>query len=319
MLNEELPLICDIKQNSLDDGPGIRTVLFFKGCPLACAWCQNPEAQESYQELVFQPGKCIACKDCVSCAAGAITYPPVGLDRDACIMSMACVDACPASVFKPAGTHHDIDAIMTIARQNKIFYANSGGGITLSGGDPMLFPDYVIDLVNSLVAENIGIVLETCGYFKLSTQERAILGNMQLIYYDVKLIDDQLHEQHTGVHNGLILKNLETLVREGAVILPDSKAMLDFKKNAYDKPLLLPRIPLVPGITDTTENLKAAAELFSSLGIVFIDVLPYNPLGIKKAEALGMSIKYNVTTWMDKDQLAGVRETLRGFQFDKFK
>ncbi|HME52985.1 MAG TPA: glycyl-radical enzyme activating protein [Candidatus Lokiarchaeia archaeon] len=318
-MNNTIPIICDIKQNSLDDGPGIRTVLFFKGCPLACAWCQNPEAQDCQQQIAFQRDKCIKCSECIPCQADAITYPPVEISRELCNLCTACVDACPAGVFKLAGKFHEVSEIVALARENKTFYTNSGGGLTLSGGEPLIFPEYVLDVVEQVNADGIGVVLETCGHVKLTPTVKRILASVQLIYYDVKIMDVALHEQYTGASNALILQNLEEIIRDEIVMLPESKEMLDFKTRNPDKPLLVPRIPLVPGITATPENLKATASFFHSLGIRLIDVLPYNPLWIKKAETLGMPINYGVTTWMDKAQLAMVRETLKGFKFDRFK
>nr|MDO8115381.1 glycyl-radical enzyme activating protein [Candidatus Sigynarchaeota archaeon] len=319
MVNDQFLLICDIKQNSLDDGPGIRTVIFLKGCPLACVWCQNPEAQDSHQQLVFQREKCICCRSCVACPSSAIAYPPIGLNRTKCNVCLACVDACPAGVFKAAGKVYDVPSILRLARENRTFYSNSGGGITLSGGEPLLHPDFVLDLTSQLKAEGFGVVLETSGNAKLTAMVKQVLGNMQLIYYDVKFIDGKAHEQYTGAGNELILKNLESIVKEGLAILPESKDALDFKKHPPTRPLLVPRVPLIPGITATVKNLKEIAAFFATLNVSVIDVLPYNPLWLKKMETLGLASRYSEKSWMSKKDLAEVRETLKNFQFERFK
>ncbi len=314
------PLICDIKQNSLDDGPGIRTVVFFKGCPLSCSWCQNPEAKEVADQLAVQAAKCIFCKDCVACPAKAIIRgPPVQVDRARCNLCFQCVDVCPASVFKHAGKPADLEAIVKLARENKVFYRMSGGGITLSGGEPLLFPRFVLALVQRIRAEGINVVLETCGSADISPDVQAILQHLVLIYYDVKLADPVLHQQHCRASNVLVLKNLKRLIEEGLVSLPDNKDALDFKNHSYEKPLLVPRIPLVPGITDDPENLASIASIFKDLGIKLIDVLPYNPLWVEKSIALGSEAPGAVKNWMSREQLARVRKLLDGFRFDRFK
>ncbi len=314
------PLICDIKQNSLDDGPGIRTVVFFKGCPLSCSWCQNPEAKETADQLAVQAAKCIGCKDCVDCSPGAITRgPPVQVDRARCDLCFRCVDACPAGVFKHAGTPADLEAIVKLARENKVFYRTSGGGITLSGGEPLLFPRIVLALVQRLKAEGISVVLETCGSVNLSTEVLDILKHLVLIYYDVKLADPALHQQHCGASNAIVMKNLKRLIEENLVLLPDSKDALDLKHHAYGKPLLVPRIPLVPGITDTIANLSGIASILKGLGVKLIDVLPYNPLWVEKANALGSTTPGAARDWMSREQLARVRDALSGFRFERFK
>ncbi|MBN2151772.1 MAG: glycyl-radical enzyme activating protein [Candidatus Lokiarchaeota archaeon] len=320
MVDRGTPLICDIKQNSLDDGPGIRTVIFFKGCPLSCSWCQNPEAKEMADQLVVQASKCIECKDCIDCPPEAILKgPPVQVDRARCDLCFRCIDACPAGVFKHAGTPADIEAIVKLARENAVFYRTSGGGITLSGGEPLLFPRFVLALVRRLRAEGISVVMETCGAVRLSPDVLAILPHLALIYYDVKLADPAAHQQHCGAGNALVLENLKVLVEGGTVLLPDSKDALDFKKHAYDKPLLVPRIPLVPGITDVPENLSGIASALKGLGVKLIDVLPYNPLWVDKAMALGSPAHDAVRGWMSADQLARAREALAGFRFERFK
>jgi len=314
------PLICDIKQNSLDDGPGIRTVIFFKGCPLSCSWCQNPEAKDEADQLVVQASKCIECKDCVDCPPKAILEgSPVQVDRARCNLCFQCVDACPAGVFKHAGTPADIEAIVKLARENVVFYRTSGGGITLSGGEPLLFPRFVLALVQRLKAEGINTVLETCGSVKLSSEVLSIIQHLALIYYDVKLADPALHQQHCGASNALVLKNLKRMIEERIVFLPGSKDALDFKKHVYDKPLLVPRIPLVPGITDMLENISGIASILEGLGVKLIDALPYNPLWVEKAKALGSATPGAPKSWMSKEQLARVRDALAGFRFELFK
>ncbi|MEX2684392.1 MAG: glycyl-radical enzyme activating protein [Candidatus Sigynarchaeota archaeon] len=314
------PLICDIKQNSLDDGPGIRTVIFFKGCPLSCSWCQNPEAKEMADQLVVQAAKCIECKDCVDCPSKAILKgPPVQVDRARCDLCFKCVDACPAGVFKHAGTPADLEAIIKLARENKVFYRTSGGGITLSGGEPLLFPRFVLALVQRLEAEGINVVLETCGCVPLSPDVLATIQHVVLVYYDMKLADPTLHQQHCGVKNDLVLKNLKRLIEERIVHLPERREAIDFKKYTYDKPLLVPRIPLVPGITDDPGNLSAIASILKDLGVKLIDALPYNPLWVDKAKTLGFASPSAMKSWMSKEQLARVRAALGGFQFERFK
>jgi pyruvate formate lyase activating enzyme len=140
-----------------------------------------------------------------------------------------------------------------------------------------------------------------------------------LIYYDVKLADPVLHQQHCRASNVLVLKNLKRLVEEGIVSLPDSKDALDFKTCSFEKPLLVPRIPLIPGITDDPKNLSSIASIFKDLGIKLIDVLPYNPLWVEKATALGSTAPGAVKNWMSREQIAHVREALAGFQFERFK
>jgi pyruvate formate lyase activating enzyme len=314
------PLICDIKQNSLDDGPGIRTVIFFKGCPLSCSWCQNPEAKEMADQLAVQAAKCIDCKVCVDCPAGAVVRGlPVQVDRARCDLCFRCVGACPAGVFKHAGTPADLEGIVTLARENKVFYRTSGGGITLSGGEPLLFPRFVLALVQRLRAEGIDIALETCGSIILSPEVLAIFQHIALIYYDVKLADPVLHQQRCGASNELVLANLGRLITEGHVLLPESKDELDLKARSFEKPLLVPRIPLVPGITADPGNIACIASILKDLGVKLIDVLPYNPLWVEKAMTLGSITPGAVTEWMSREQLARVREALAGFRFERFK
>ncbi len=142
---------------------------------------------------------------------------------------------------------------------------------------------------------------------------------MQLIYYDVKIIDEKAHKQYTGTGNELILKNLENIVKEGLAILPVSKKTLDFKEHPHSKPVLVPRVPLIPGITTTFDNLKEIAAYLSNLKVIVIDVLPYNPLWLKKMETLGLISRYNEKSWMNKEDLVKIREIFKNFQFERFK
>jgi pyruvate formate lyase activating enzyme len=313
-------LVCDIKQNSLDDGPGIRTVIFFKGCPLSCSWCQNPEAKGMTDQLAVQAAKCIGCKDCVDCPAKALVRgPPVQVDRARCDLCFRCVDGCPIGVFKHAGTPADLEAIVKLARENLVFYKTSGGGITLSGGEPLVFPRFVLALVQRLKDEGINVVLETCGSVNLSPDVLEIVQQLSLIYFDVKLVDPSLHQQHCGASNALVLANLRRLIAGGYVLLPDSKDALDFKKNSSEKPLLVPRVPIVPGITDDPGNIQGIASLLHDLGVKVIDLLPYNPLWVDKAKALGVATPGPAKVWMSGEHLARVRGAFAGFQFERFK
>lgn len=264
------PLIVDIKRHSLEDGPGIRSIVFFKGCPLRCTFCQNPETQDPGPEIAFSPRECIHCGKCAqACPNGAIdlAFPP-RIHRQRCTCCGACSDACPGKGLRRVGRHYPVDTLEGILLRDLPFYRHSGGGVTLSGGEPTLHPNYLEPLLRGLKAEGVHVVLETSGQFHYPTFRRRILPWLDLIYYDVKLANPNAHEQHTGHTNHTILDNLRQLLRQ-------SEAQIQ------------PRIPVIPGITATRANLSAIANILYDAGADSIHLLPYNPMGIGKAVSLG--------------------------------
>ena len=313
----KIPYIVDIKDNSLDDGVGIRSVVFFKGCPLRCVWCQNPEAQKVHQELVFEAEKCIHCApSCfVRCPNEAFDYTNMIIHREKCNLSWNCVESCPANVFSVAGKQYDINYLIQRFSSNIIFYQNSNGGVTLSGGEPMLYPEYILNLIHGLRKESITIAIETCGLFNFDVPSRRIIDQIQYLYFDVKLVDSEKHKQFCGADNTQILQNLEKLIKEDIVILPKDKTEL--LKPAV-KPYLIPRIPLIPEIVTDPENLRDIAQFLRNLNVKMIDLLPYNPLWVKKSNTIGHVGEYNRETWMTSEEKANAAEFFDGFEFDTF-
>jgi pyruvate formate lyase activating enzyme len=329
MDNLKKPLIVNINQNSLDDGPGIRSVIFFKGCPLSCTWCQNPEAQNTHQELIYQPRSCIHCNPCrIQCPTQAFTYNKSNhnlfLDRKRCNLCFDCATQCPADVFKIAGKYYDITQLVEIIKSNKIFYDNTGGGLTLSGGDPLLFPEYVRTLIDEIHALGINICIETAGLFKINEDVKTILENVDLIYFDIKIFDSNLHKKYCGVENSVILDNFKRIIIDFKADLPTSKKALNFKNRFQNhnepnrKPILIPRIPLIPEITATPANLSQIIQFLKDYNIKLIDLLAYNPLWLNKCETLEIEKKYIRDTWMSKDELAFIRNLFKDFIFDRF-
>ncbi|TFG19076.1 MAG: glycyl-radical enzyme activating protein [Promethearchaeota archaeon] len=311
------PYIVDIKDNSLDDGVGIRSVVFFKGCPLKCVWCQNPEAQNSNQELIFEPDKCINCTpSCyVKCPNDAFNYDLMNIDRKKCNFSWDCVKSCPAEVFSIAGKQYNIEDLVNRFVSNMVFYQNSNGGVTLSGGEPMLFPEYSLNLTLELRKKRINVAIETCGLFTTNPFSLQVLENIQYLYFDVKFIDENDHKRYCGVENTLILRNFKELIDNDLIILPSQKKDLQFPT---EKPFLIPRIPLIPGIVTTSKNLKDIAEFMREYNVKVIDLLPYNPLWVKKAGTIGYKLNYNRETWMSSEEKAASAEFFNKFEFDTF-
>jgi len=322
---EKLPLIVNINQNSLDDGPGIRSVIFFKGCPLNCVWCQNPETINPKQELIFQPDSCINCQPCnVSCRIDSFHYKENNLriSRELCNqcnLDFQCSQQCPAEVFEKAGKYYKISDLVKIIRSNRIFYNNTGGGVTLSGGEPLLFPKYTRQLVEELRKENISVCIETSGQFKMNDDINFILRNSDLIYYDIKTIDSNRHRKYCGAENKRIISNFNKIISDINPILPVSKKWLDFKNIKHKRPILIPRTPLIPDITTTQENLLQTAEFFKKNGIKLINLLVYNPLWHNKAKSLGKTVYYTRKKWMNEEELQLVRDIFNDFIFEKFK
>jgi len=288
-----MPLIVDIKRHSLEDGPGIRSVVFFKGCPLRCVFCQNPEAQDPGPEIAFQSRTCIECRSCVSaCPTGALAAGPALRARDRCTACGACARACPSGALALVGQPLSLEQIMDVLVRDEPYYRHSGGGVTLSGGECTAFPQFAGELLRRLRGAGLHAAIETCGEFSYARFAEWILPHVQLILFDLKVADSESHMRVTGRSNQRIWANLARLL------------------SAVAERVQV-RIPLIPGLTDTRENLAALAARVAELGGRSLTLLPYNPLGVTMAASLGRPHPACLPrTFQDGDQF---RETIDWF------
>jgi len=296
-----LTLIVNIKRNSLDDGPGIRTIIFFKGCPLSCVWCQNPETKLASQEITFTKEDCLSCNKCLEvCDEDAIDFSDeYRIIRDFCNLCGKCIEICPNEAIKFAGKNYELNDLINLVLKDKIFYVNSGGGVTLSGGEPTFHMEYVNNLLIELKKEEIHVCLETCGYYNRDQFNNLLLPYLDLIYFDLKIYDSQLHKKYCKLSNQRILENFEDLVYNSKVEL-------------------LPRIPLIPKITAQPENLIKLANYLKSHGINKIGLLPYNPIWLSKAETLGVKSEYIHDKWLTTEAKEKIKEIFSDFEFKDF-
>jgi len=269
MNREEYALIFDIQRFSLGDGPGIRTVVFFKGCPLKCLWCHNPESQKPHPELLFRYMRCISCMDCIPrCPSKAITDldEPLAIDRDKCSLCGVCVEICPSHAFEICGREMSLRDVLREVHRDKVFYRY--GGVTLSGGEPLYQPSFVYRLLKELKKSGIHTVVETCGHVSRDVFDE-IIGYVDLFYYDLKALDDERHRMFTGVSNKLIISNLEYLADKDIEIIV--------------------RTPVVPGYNfiDVESEICRLIEYVGSLGINRLELLPYHRFGEDKYRMLG--------------------------------
>jgi pyruvate formate lyase activating enzyme len=271
-------LIFDIKRFAVRDGPGIRTTIFFKGCPLHCVWCHNPEGISKRLELMLFPARCAAeCQACVKAAPkGAISKSGgcVVIDRsfrDAGGMAHA-ADACLYDALRLVGRSVNVADLVVEAEKDRAFYGRSGGGVTFSGGEPLLQPRFLSDLADALRARGLRTALDTSGLAEWESLER-VARKVDLVLYDLKLMDDAGHREYTGVSNRAILENLRRLSKlERAIRV---------------------RIPLVPGVNDGPENIRRTAEFLKPLAnIERVSVLPYHKGGRAKAEGIGKGAEF---------------------------
>lgn len=297
------PLILDIKGNSLDDGPGIRSVVFFKGCPLSCAWCHNPESKHPGPEISFDRDECAGCDTCLSvCPEQALSRKqPFFIDRSRCTLCGLCVESCPSGALAMVGKAMTVEEIAAKVLRDKPFYDNSGGGVTFSGGEPTLHMDFLSILLQRLKAEGIHTLLETCGLFDFTLFSEKILSYTDAIYFDIKIHDPETHKRLCGVRNDRILDNFTQLNAAAT-------------KNGID---LLPRTPLVPNMTATQENLAAIAGFLKSQGVRRAALLAYNPLWHDKNAKIGLAdtLKQDAAmrTWMSKEELAACKAVFSAF------
>ncbi len=255
-------LIFDIQRFSLHDGPGVRTTVFFKGCSLACRWCQNPESHRLLPEMAFYTHKCLGCFQCEQvCPLGAIVRGgPTRVDFTRCDACGRCAEACSAGALRTIGARWSVQALADELLRDQDFFTG-GGGVTLSGGEPMLHADYIVRLVGLLKSRGVHVVMETAGHVSPADFDR-VAGLVDLFYFDLKLADAARHRLFTGATNELLLKNFHGLVRGGCAVQP--------------------RMPVVPGINDDEENIRATARIIRDAGLSSIHCLPWHGMGDAK-------------------------------------
>lgn len=283
--------IFNIQRYSLHDGPGIRTVVFMKGCPLRCVWCANPEGQVEHPELMFDRRICIKCGRCAqACPNGATTLlnGEVVIDREICKGEGECVKVCPAA-RQVIGKYVSVAHVLDEVRKDEVFYRNSRGGVTISGGEPMTQAGFVRELLKMCRQAGLHTAIETAGYGRWE-KLREIAEFADLILYDIKHMNARLHKRYTGVSNSLILRNAEKISNEKKLII---------------------RIPVVPGFNDSIEEMDEIANFVKELRYVnFVELLPYHRLGIHKYEKLGRRNGMGTLTFIN-DQMERLKVVIK--------
>jgi pyruvate formate lyase activating enzyme len=278
-------IIFDLKRYAIHDGPGIRTAVFMKGCPLECWWCHNPEGQQAEAQLIFRENRCRASKACLAvCPRDAISWEGVSItDWDMCDNCGKCAEVCYADAREIIGREITVEHLMAEIERDIPFYDQSGGGVTFTGGEPMQQFTFLEEALKACKQIQIHTTVDTCGYSSWENY-RAILSLVDLFLYDVKLMDADKHLLYTSAPNKLILDNLIKLSGEEANIIV--------------------RVPLIPGINDDEENLERCASFLNSLpNLQAVELMPYHEIGVAKYQALGKTYRLERVSPPNEDQV----------------
>lgn len=287
-------VIFNIQRFCVHDGPGIRTTVFMKGCPLDCHWCSNPEGKNRFPELMTQDLNCLKCGECAaSCPQAAITIGESGrrIDRDTCDRCMMCVDACPNKGIECVGRKVSVAEIVEQLKKDALFYRNSEGGITISGGEPLSQWRFVSELLAECRASGFHTAIETTGHAKPDIFDK-VLGLVDLVMYDIKQMDPLAHKRVTGVNNRLILDNARMAAGRVRTWL---------------------RYPVIPGYNDAEDNIRELAEFARSLRIEKISLLPYHEWGKLKYEKLGTVFRCEGVPKADDERLQHIKKSLESY------
>jgi pyruvate formate lyase activating enzyme len=289
-------LIFDVKRYAINDGPGIRITIFLKGCPLRCRWCHNPESQERAVQKLYTKSKCIGCGECVTaCPVDACELTPDGIvtNADLCNTCGLCAEACPTGAIEMAGEAHSLDDLLKMIEKETVFFDQSGGGVTFSGGEPLMHHEFLIELLDACGERGFHRTVDTTGFADtkvlLNVAERT-----EHFLYDLKHMDSAKHKEYTGVPNEKILTNLRALAETGADI------------NV--------RVPLIKGVNADDGNIDQLGAFVASLpGVRNVNLLPFHNIAVRKYEKLGSTCDLSGMEEPTEDELAHIVSRLKGY------
>jgi pyruvate formate lyase activating enzyme len=303
---EKMGKVAEIQRFSVHDGPGIRTLVFLKGCPLTCTWCQNPESRSPKPQLMFIEERCIGCAECAAiCPVRAIEIieglPPV-TDRGRCTTCGACATICPTKARTVSGKDLGVEEILREIEKDRVFYEKTGGGLTISGGEPLEQPGFAAELLRAARVAGIPTAIETCAYARPEVFDR-VIAHADIVLFDVKHIEAGPHLNYTGVSNGVILSNLSRLAAR------------------KDRRLIV-RYPMIPGVNDDDATIAGICALCKRNDIGELHILPFHQAGESKWKSLDMRYAFQGTEGLDpKEALraeavfeaAKIRVTIGGY------
>ena len=295
-----IPLIFDIRRYSINDGPGIRITIFMKGCPLRCAWCHNPESQSPKVQKLYTASKCIGAQDCIEiCPEDALTLTPNGIvtDGEKCTLCGYCADACPTKAVEMSGKHYEIEKLLEIIEKERVHIDQSGGGVTFSGGEPTMYPEFLIKMLDACGEKGLHRAVDTCGYTKTETLLE-IAKRTDLFLFDLKLMDPVQHKTWTGVDNQLIFKNLKLLAETGANI------------NI--------RIPFIKNVNTGENEVKKMAAFISELpgNKPLVNLLPYHNIATGKYQKLELDYNAGEMDEPTENEIQNATEIFHSFDLE---
>lgn len=286
--------VFNIQRYSIHDGPGIRTTIFVKGCPLRCGWCDNPESQNPYPEFFVKKDRCNQCAKCLDvCAPRAIALDETGLriERTRCNFCMKCADICPTGALSRVGSIITVKEAVMVASRDELFYRNSEGGVTISGGEPLYQEGFTRNILQECKERLLHTTLDTCGHVHWEVFTR-VLEYVDLVLFDIKHLDSEMHRKGTGVGNELILKNFQMVTKRVKVWV---------------------RVPVIPTFNDSPQHVERLANLLTGTHIEKVSLLGYHEWGKHKYQALGRDYQFEGISPLTEEKMQSLKNIIDSY------